>query len=269
MTLTGYLPDQVGVGGRSGELARLAEQAALTGPTEVALILRAMPSVPRVVIELGCGSGEFVRCLRGALPGAIEGADPDRSLLSAAPAGCGLLTDRWVAERAGTADLVVVRFVAQHLGEEARSRLWRQACEVLRPGGTLAVIDVDDADFGAVQPHWPAVVPVYRKLATWQHNNGGSRCVLLTAARELRLAGWCAPRRWRDSVVRTGAQIRDLAVHLGPERHAGHVSRGALDLTDLAVLTVAWNNLVADPDARAEVAVHLLTAIKPFEAGAC
>lgn len=267
MTVTSYLPHRVGLDGRAGELTRLADQAALTGPAEVALMLQALPAAPETVIEIGCGSGEFVRFMRARLGGSVEGADPDVELLSEAPTGCCPLTPSWLSERAGTADLVVCRFVAQHLDTVGRAALWRQAHDLLKPGGVLAVIDVDDADFGEVRPYVAAVAPIYRKLALWQSAHGGGREVLTVTERELAQSGWTATRRWRSSVVRTGSQLRDLEIHLGPARHAGHVSRGALDMRDLAMLTAAWNYVLADPDAEARIAVHLLTARKPFNDG--
>lgn len=261
-SLITYPPEGVGAHGPTQELERLRVQASLTGEAEVALLRRLVPHA-RTIVEVGCGSGEFVRVMRqqyGTDTAGVVGLDPDARLLTSAPEGCDLLTDERLDAMRGTADLVVVRFVAQHLTEPARRQLWQRARCLAAPGGVLAVIDVDDGDIGTFTPYLPSVAGIYRKLAAATKQHGLDRNVLPTAMRELREAGWQLVQRHRGT-QRIGADgLDDLEIHLGPERHVAHLRAGLLSVPDLSQVYAAWSAFRDAPDPVAELAVHLVVA---------
>jgi len=86
-------------------LRTLRFQAEATWPQESRLLARyALPAGARL-LDLGCGSGEFVRRLAGAFPGAesITGVDVLPAMLRAAEALCGAAADGYASVLAQSA----------------------------------------------------------------------------------------------------------------------------------------------------------------------
>ena len=107
---------------------------------------RHRPRPGDVVVDLGCGTGEFTARLAAlASPGQVIGVDNDASMLERArrQPGDNLRFVQSAAERVdevldpGSADLVVSRAMLHWLPEGARAVLFRAARRVLRPGGWL------------------------------------------------------------------------------------------------------------------------------------
>ncbi len=107
---------------------------------------RHRPSRGDVVVDLGCGTGEFTAQLAALAPeGRVVGIDSDPSMLERARAYAGgnLSFVQGAAEAvddvvdAGTVDLVVSRAMLHWLPAAARPRLFDAVLRVLRPGGVL------------------------------------------------------------------------------------------------------------------------------------
>ena len=141
-------------------LRTLRFQVEATWPQESRLLARyALPAGARL-LDLGCGSGEFVRRLAEAFPGAasITGVDVLPAMLRAAEALCAGLTgprEGGTGPRAtfeegdatglrfpdGHFDLVALRHLTQLLPDPAA--VLAECRRVLRPGGWLHVVSED------------------------------------------------------------------------------------------------------------------------------
>jgi SAM-dependent methyltransferase len=97
-------------------------------------------------LDLGCGKGELLSLLRNDFAG-IGGCDPSAGMLAAGElAGNGIETrvqedPGSIPFPSGTFDFVTAVCVFHHVPVSARPSLVREMCRVLRPGGTLAIVE--------------------------------------------------------------------------------------------------------------------------------
>ena len=242
----------------AGELARLEAQAALSWPEEFRVLTELGVRDGDAVLDAGCGPGAFTVRLRTALPASpLTAIDADERLLAQARARlagtawparaavpgraavtrivAGDLADPPVAD--ASQDVVIGRFVFQHLPDPlaVAARLRR----LLRPGGLLAVIEVDAGLWGAAEPDLRAgYAEAYQAMAADQAGGGGDRFI----AR--RLPGLLEAAGYRDVLIRPyaygGIIGRELTAQLSPERFRPLVEQGALSLGAYARACAAW-----------------------------
>jgi ubiquinone/menaquinone biosynthesis C-methylase UbiE len=103
------------------------------------------------VLEIGCGTGNVAILARRMHPDAeIAGLDPDPKALARArrKAGRAGLDIRWIqgfADRLpygdGSLDRVLSSFMLHHLSSEVKASTLHEVARVLRPGGSLHVLD--------------------------------------------------------------------------------------------------------------------------------
>lgn len=239
-------------GGFAREVERLDMQADIAWPEELAVLRGLGLETAGVVLDAGCGSGAVLQRLRAACPTArLVGLDLDSALLKVAAAR--LATDPHVVLLHGDAaapplpdrsiDLAVMRYVFQHLPDPERTA--RGLRRVLRPGGRLVAIDVDNGLWGAAEPDFSAAsAAAHRVLGAAQAGAGGDRLVARRLPRVLRAAGYT------DVVVRPFAWTSDqvglasLEPQISPERLAPLVASGRLGLAEYAKAMLAWQQFV-------------------------
>lgn len=106
---------------------------------------------PRRVLEVGCGTGELLRCVARRFPAAeVTGLDPDASALAIAEekVRAEALPARFAPGRAerlqfpeGSFDLVISSLMLHHLDTAAKKDALREWRRVLVPGGVLLLVD--------------------------------------------------------------------------------------------------------------------------------
>ena len=255
----------------AGELARLEAQAALSWPEEFRVLTELGVRDGHAVLDAGCGSGAFACRLRTALPASpLTAIDADERLLGHARERLAGLADTKVVlgdlaeppAADASQDVVIARFVFQHLPDPlaVAARLRR----LLRPGGLLAVVEVDAGLWGTAVPDLRSgYAEAYRAMTQDQAGGGGDRFIARSLPGLLEAAGYrdvlVRPYAYggtiggasggRGGVVPPGASTVKtagpagnalLAAQLSPERFRPLVERGLLSLAGYARAHAAW-----------------------------
>ena len=146
------------------------------------------------VLDVGCGTGTLAVAIKGWLPGAeVVGLDPDpkalaRSRRKAERAGVSIRFDQGFANTLpytdGSFDRVFSSLMFHHLPQDAKFATMREVRRVLKPGGSLHLLDFEHE---GPRSHNP--------LARWLHSSermqGNTRDQILGWMRE---AGLAEPR---------------------------------------------------------------------------
>jgi len=147
-----------GAAGVESETERLRRQAAAIWTREREALGRIGLAPGQRLLDLGCGPGGMLDRLAPDLGRAPFGADLNQGLLRNAPAGRVVRADgARLPFQAGVFDFVLIRLVLRHT--PAREQLIHEAARVLRAGGILCTVDVDEAAtaFDPEPSSWPAL----------------------------------------------------------------------------------------------------------------
>ncbi|MDQ6606866.1 MAG: methyltransferase domain-containing protein [Actinomycetota bacterium] len=227
-------------GGLPGELERLEAQAQIAWGEEARLLAEVGLRDGDRVLEIGCGSGAVLSRLHALVPcSGLIGIDADEDLLAHARrrpelAGAELLAaDAYALPLAdGSVDFALARLVLQHLADPVAALL--EIVRVLRPGGAVAVLEVDGELWGVVEPRLPDLAAIQAKAWRSQASRGGDRFIARRLWRLLGQAGLV------EVVVRPYAYHSDelgleaFEPMLSPDTLAPRLADGTISPTEFA-----------------------------------
>lgn len=181
------------------EMERLRDQALQTWPKEARLLAQYGLRDGMSVLELGSGPGFITEQLLKLLPtGAVTTVERSPEMLGRAA--------RYLEGKSGgrlraldgdimatglpadSFDFAIARFLYQHLPDPVDAA--KESLRVLKPGGKLVLVDVDDGIWGVVNPPRPSEEDVTAAYIRAQAARGGNRHVGRLFPRILRDAGF-------------------------------------------------------------------------------
>jgi ubiquinone/menaquinone biosynthesis C-methylase UbiE len=158
-------------------------------------------------------------------------------------------------------DFAIARFVLQHLA--APDLAMSEILRVLKPGGRIAVLDIDDDLGGLVVPNLPAFAHLAHKVRRLQASSAGDREIGRKLWRLLAEAGY----------VQLGLEMvvfhsDDLGLdaflpQYDPERYRPLVAAGGLTLDEWERYREAFAQFVAAPDALIMQMIMLAYGTRP------
>ncbi|MGI8553747.1 MAG: methyltransferase domain-containing protein [Dehalococcoidia bacterium] len=254
------------VGGFAGELERLRAQFLLSWRQEARLLQWLGLQDGQDVLELGSGPGYITLELLTLLPRSrIVAADVDREMLQYArsqilePSREALIGSR--RERAhlvqttiatpglakGSFDFAVARLIFQHLHDPIACA--RETLQLLRPGGKLAIIDIDAALWGIVQPVEQRLSPFYAKAARQQAVAGGDRFIGRRLWRILQRAGFVDLHLEAFVYHSDELGLAPFEPQMDPARLRRAVEEGYLTPDEFGMIEAGYQRFLASPDA--------------------
>jgi ubiquinone/menaquinone biosynthesis C-methylase UbiE len=201
---------------RRAELARLQAQAEILLPRELASLVEVGLRPGHRFLEVGCGPGFVTGAVAAQLSGGeAVGLDASRELLAVArdvvaPVHPNITFVEGRAEAlpfpAGSFDFAYARLLFQHLPDPAAALA--EARRVLRRGGRLSVLDIDDG-WLSLHPPSAAFERLSRRAVEAKAAQGGDRLV------GRKLAGLLQGAGFSDVRLRVEG-FSSLEVGLGP-----------------------------------------------------
>lgn len=259
-----YRPGRHG-GGVEGASDRLDAQIRLTWPSERRILRDTERTTPDTIVELGCGTGSLLAKMRAEWPDAdLIGVDNDAELMSRAThlRDVSLLRAdvNSVPLPDASADLVVLRYVLQHLGETGPTL--GEALRILKPGGRCVVFEVDGGLWGLAEPYIPEVQRLQARIWAAQADRGGDRMIGRRVRRMCLEAGFAEAELELYQYSSDMFGLDAFGPLLDPAQHVDLVEDGVLSPGELARASVAYSQWLRDPRSFVMMVGFAVTAIR-------
>jgi ubiquinone/menaquinone biosynthesis C-methylase UbiE len=240
--------------GVARELDRLRAQALLAWEKEARTLAWFGLEDGMSVLELGSGPGFVTEQLLALLPTSSitaleidpkliekakqylgEGAGERLSMVEASITDTGLPDNHF--------DFAIARMLFQHLPDPIVAA--REVLRVLRPGGKLAIIDIDDAVWGLIDPPLPELERVFELYGRAQAARGGNRLVGRGLWRILEAAGFEALDLEVVAAHSDALGVEAFLPQFDPERLTPLVKAGLMSEGELHQLREAREEFLA------------------------
>ncbi len=161
----------------------------------------------------------------------------------------------------GQYDFAIARLLFLHLHHPLEAA--REIHRVLKPGGKLVIIDLDDGLFGVVHPDLEVLPSILRKIAASAAARGGNRLIGRSLPRLLAQAGFADVDL--DAVVQHSDLhgIEGFKQQFDSRRFAGFRNRGMITNEEFEQLSRASEQLSHSSDAYAMMIFLMACGTKP------
>ncbi|MEW5872969.1 MAG: methyltransferase domain-containing protein [Chloroflexota bacterium] len=158
-------------------------------------------------------------------------------------------------------DFAIARMIFLHLPDPLGAA--REIYRLLRPGGKLVVIDIDDGIFGLIDPQIPGLPAVMHKLAQAQASRGGNRYIGRRLWKILQSVGFT--HLDLEAVVQhsDALGIDAFRPHLDIQRISALAKAGMLTQQEYEDLQAASEEFWASPEAYALMIFLMVCGEKP------
>jgi ubiquinone/menaquinone biosynthesis C-methylase UbiE len=224
------------------------------------------------VLEVACGPGFVTERLAASLPNSpITALDIDQGLLNKAKTLLGDVPESKVQFVQASAyhtglpdneyDYAIARLLFLHLHDPLQAA--QEIMRVLKPGGKLVIIDIDDGIFGVIEPDVEVLPLILQKISQYQASNGGNRHVGRSLPRLLSLAGY------QDVDLDAVIQHSDLhgmdgfKQQLDSNRFVGLYKRGVISQSEYEKLQQSYENFIHSSDPLAMMVFLMACGTKP------
>jgi ubiquinone/menaquinone biosynthesis C-methylase UbiE len=254
------------------DVARLRAQAELSWPREAAALARLGLHDGMSILEVGSGPGFITERLLEALPHCtVTSVELDPNMCDFARTHlAGHLSERLQIVQTSilytdlpeeTFDLALARFVLQHLAapDLAASEILR----LLKPGGRIAVLDIDDDLGGLVVPNLPAFTQLAHKVRRLQASSAGDREIGRKLWRLLAEVGYVQLGLEMVVFHSDDLGLDPFLPQYDPERFRAFIVPGGLTLDEWERYRDAYAEFVAAPDALILQMIMLAYGTKP------
>lgn len=244
--------------GWEDELERLSAQVLLSWEQEARLLNWLGLQDGMSVLELGSGPGFVTGKLLPLLPNssitAVE-IDPEMhkrakqhlgdsasnrlKLVEASVMNMGLPEKHY--------DFALARLIFQHLSSPIEAA--QEVLRVLKPGGKLAIIDLDAALWGIVEPYVPELQTIYAKSAQAQAARRGNQLIGRRLWRILQAAGYTNLRLEAFVYHSDELGIEPFIPQMDPDRLLPSVWSDWISPQEFATAHIAYQRFLKSPDA--------------------
>ncbi|WP_160031593.1 class I SAM-dependent methyltransferase [Paenibacillus sp. An7] len=240
--------------GMEAELNRLKAQALMGWEKECRYLQWYGLSDGMNVLEAGCGPGYVTEQLIKNFPNRNHNSSKVK-YVQASIYDTKLPEDHY--------DFVIARLIFLHLYDPLKATL--EIFRVLKPGGKVAIIDIDDGIFGVVEPSVESFRSVLDKLIAMQRKAGGNREIGRSLPRLLKQAGFSNIDMEAVSVHSDLVGLEGFQEQLNPNRFEQFYRLGILSDSDYHNIVKAHDNLLHNPDSYAMMIFHIACGTKSFQ----
>ncbi len=255
--ISSYQPERELLGLES-ELARLRSQALLSWTEEARLLTALGLRDGMRLLDVGSGPGFVAEQLGALLPSSpMALLDVSLPMLQRARATLKPLYGRRVsyvmagATATGLADngfdFALARYVFQHLPDPPAAA--RELGRVLRPGGTLVIVDVDARLWGIAEPQYAYLQRLYAKAGLAQAQSSADRLIGRRLWRILTEAGFDQVLLQAFVYHSEALGLEPFLPQLTPDRLRPLVAAGHITSEELAQAQVWYQRFIEAPDA--------------------
>jgi SAM-dependent methyltransferase len=252
---------------------RLGAQVDLSWAKELEILNRAGLRDGLALLDVGCGPGFMAERLLREFPNStVTGVELDPEMAAMAASRLA-----WAGERAsvviGSAhgldlddhgfDIAIARLVLQHLA--APDLTLGEMRRVLRPGGSMAIIDVDDAIGGLTDPPIRGFAAVGQKTAELQANFGGNRYVGRHMDRLARGAGFVDVRLEAIALSSAELGLEPFLPQFRPERFLTSIANGGISQQEWEAYREGFEAFLNSPSPLILQIILIASGRKPWE----